>query len=41
MHHLQPLSLFVHTNQLHMTQVTSETGTGKEREGEVFYLMMM
>jgi hypothetical protein len=24
-----------------MTQVTSETGTGKEREGEVFYLMMM
>jgi len=40
-HHLHPLSLFVHTNQLHMTQVTSETGTGKERGGEVLYLIMM
>ena len=29
MHHLHPLSLFVHTNQLHMTKVPSETGIGK------------
>jgi hypothetical protein len=34
MHHLHPLSLFVHTNQLHVTQVPSETGIGKERERE-------
>jgi len=35
------LSPFVHTSQLHTIQVTSEGGIGKNREGEVFCLMMM
>ena len=32
---------YVNTSQLLTTQVTSEMGVGKNREGEVFYLMMM
>jgi len=35
------LSHFVHSSQLHTTQVTSEMDICKNREGEVFYLMMM
>jgi len=35
------LSHFLHTSQLYMIQVTSETSNGKNREGGLFYLMMM
>jgi hypothetical protein len=33
-------SLSVHTNELHMMQVTTETGTGKQRE-KWLYLMLL
>ena len=35
------ISHFVHTSQLHTLQVISEMGICKNREGEVFYLMLM
>jgi hypothetical protein len=35
------LSHFVLTSQFHKIQVTSEMNIGKNREGEVFYLMIM
>jgi len=34
-------SHFVHTSRLPMVQVASEADIGKNREGEVFCLMMM
>ena len=38
---MSALSHFVHTSQLHTLQVTYERGIGKNREGELFYLMLM
>jgi hypothetical protein len=35
------LSHFVLTSQFHKIQVTSEMNIGKNREGEVIYLMLM
>ena len=35
------LSHFVHTSELHTLQLSCERGIGKNREGELFYLMLI
>ena len=38
---LVSLNHFVHSSQLHMIQVASETDISKNRDGEMFCLMLM